>query len=74
METPALILWSEGPFEKWHSRGKKHVFVRLEPPETTIPLERVWTALEPMLGAKSKNLEKTWDSLVELPPPSDSVP
>ncbi len=22
MDTPALVLWSEGPFKKWHSRGQ----------------------------------------------------
>ena len=24
MKTPALVLWSEGPFKKWHSRGRNH--------------------------------------------------
>jgi ADP-heptose:LPS heptosyltransferase len=47
--TPALILWSEGPFQKWHSRGKRHTFVHAAPGEKTIPVERVWKILEPLL-------------------------
>jgi ADP-heptose:LPS heptosyltransferase len=43
--TPAVVLWSEAPFEKWHSRGANHVFVRTEPGEETIPLARVRDAL-----------------------------
>jgi len=50
MNTPALVLWSEGPFLKWRSRGENHAFVRPEPGEAAIPLERVWQALEPYLA------------------------
>jgi ADP-heptose:LPS heptosyltransferase len=46
VNAPALVLWSEGPFRKWHSRGANHTFIRLEPGEETIPLERVWQALK----------------------------
>jgi ADP-heptose:LPS heptosyltransferase len=50
--TPALVLWSEGPFHKWHSRGRKHAFVHAGPGESTIPVERVWKALQPFLIPK----------------------
>ncbi len=43
--TPAVVLWSDAPFEKWYSRGKNHVFVRAEPGEETIPVARVREAL-----------------------------
>ena len=52
MGTPALVLWSEGPFEKWHSRADNHAFVRAGPKEKTVPVERVWQALQPMLQEK----------------------
>jgi len=45
MGTPAVVLWSEGPFEKWYSRGPRHAFVRLEPGEEWVPLDRVRAAL-----------------------------
>jgi hypothetical protein len=48
MNTPALVLWSEGPFKKWHSRGKNHAFVHAERGEKVIPVERVWEALQPL--------------------------
>lgn len=50
--TPALVLWSEGPFKKWYSRGKRHAFVHAEPDEENIPVERVWLALQPFLSPK----------------------
>jgi ADP-heptose:LPS heptosyltransferase len=68
---PALILWSEGPFKKWHSRGRKHAFVHAEPGEETIPVERVWQALQPFLTQKKGSVEKTWTDSLELPPASD---
>jgi ADP-heptose:LPS heptosyltransferase len=52
MNTPALVLWSEGPFKKWHSRGKNHAFVHAERGEKVIPVERVWEALQPFLAGK----------------------
>ena len=58
--TPALVLWSEGPFKKWHSRGKRHAFVHAEPGEQTIPMERVWKALQPFLTQKDDGMEKIW--------------
>jgi heptosyltransferase-3 len=45
MGRPAVVLWSEGPFEKWHSRGHGHTFVRLEPGEKWVPLDRLRAAL-----------------------------
>jgi ADP-heptose:LPS heptosyltransferase len=72
---PALVLWSEGPFKKWHSRGRKHAFVHAEPGEETIPVERVWQALQPFLPQKENDgLEKTWADSLELPPESGFVP
>jgi ADP-heptose:LPS heptosyltransferase len=49
MGTPAVVLWSEGPFEKWYSRGPSHVFLRLKPGEKWLPRERVRAALAPHL-------------------------
>jgi ADP-heptose:LPS heptosyltransferase len=46
---PALVIWSEGPFKKWRSRAKNHVFVQANPYEQLIPVDRAWQALEPML-------------------------
>ena len=48
--TPAVVLWSEGPFDKWHSRGEGHVFVRPERGEKRIPVDRVWSAMEGLLS------------------------
>jgi ADP-heptose:LPS heptosyltransferase len=50
--TPAVVLWSEGPFRKWHSRAPNHVFVHAENEESFVPLERVWQALQPLLTEK----------------------
>jgi heptosyltransferase-3 len=47
--TAAVVLWSDAPFEKWHSRGRNHVFLRAEPDEDSIPLARVREALAPHL-------------------------
>lgn len=49
MNTPALILWSEGPFQKWRSRGADHTFVHPKSDEAAIPQKRVWQALQPYL-------------------------
>jgi ADP-heptose:LPS heptosyltransferase len=69
VDTPALVLWSEGPFNKWHSRGKKHAFVHAEPGEETIPVERVWQALQPFLiTKKDDDVEKMWTISLEPPP------
>ena len=72
--TPALVLWSEGPFKKWHSRGEKHAYVHAEPGEESIPLERVWQALQPYLPTKKDNFENLWTDALELPPTSDFMP
>lgn len=47
--TPALVLWSEGPFKKWSSRADNHVFVHAENGEQTLPVDRVWQALQPFM-------------------------
>ncbi len=54
MSTPALILWSEGPFKKWYSRGKNHAYVHAEAGEKNIPLDRAWEALRPFLPQKNE--------------------
>jgi ADP-heptose:LPS heptosyltransferase len=72
--TAALVLWSEGPFKKWHSRGRKHAFVHAEAGEETIPVERVWKALQPFLSPKKDDGEKIWADSLELPPASDFMP
>ena len=72
MGTPALVLWSEGPFKKWYSRGKNHAFVHADPGEKRIPLERVWTALQPFLPLSNDAAQKEFGTL-DLPPPSSLV-
>jgi ADP-heptose:LPS heptosyltransferase len=52
VETPAVILWSEGPFKKWHSRGANHFFVRAENNENIVSVERIWQVLQPVLPQK----------------------
>jgi ADP-heptose:LPS heptosyltransferase len=74
VETPAIVLWSEGPFKKGHSRGKKHTFVHAEPGEETLPVERVWQALQPFLTPKKDGVEKQRADLLELPPTTDFMP
>jgi len=69
--TPALVLWSEGPFKKWHSKGRKHAFVHAQQGEENIPVERVWQALQPYLPPKKDGLEKIWESSLEQPPAPD---
>jgi ADP-heptose:LPS heptosyltransferase len=72
--TPALVLWSEGPFKKWYSRGRRHAYVHAEPGEKTIPVERVWQALQPFLTLKKDTVEKQWADLLEWPPSSGFMP
>ena len=52
--TPAVVLWSEGPFDKWRSRSKDHSFVRLEGDEKMLSVERVWQAIEAALIAEKR--------------------
>jgi heptosyltransferase-3 len=52
MGTPAVVLWSEGPFEKWYSRGPRHTFVRLEEGESLLPHDRVRAAIAPHLESE----------------------
>jgi heptosyltransferase-3 len=49
MDAPAVVLWSEGPFEKWHSRSDRHVFLRAETGQGNISVDRVRTALKSLL-------------------------
>lgn len=48
-QTPAVVLWSEGPHGKWRPRGKGQVTVEALEGEPRIPVERVWAALKPLL-------------------------
>ncbi len=72
--TPALVLWSGNSFKKCHSRGRKHEFVHAQTGEATIPLERVWQALQPFLMPKINDIEKQWADLMQQPPASDLQP
>lgn len=74
VDTPAIVLWSEGSFKKEHSRRKKHAFVHAQPGEETIPVERVWQALQPFLTPKKDGVENQWADLLELPPATDFMP
>jgi ADP-heptose:LPS heptosyltransferase len=76
VDTPAIVLWSEGIFKKGHSPDKKSTFVHVKPGEETIPVERVWQALQPFLipGRDGDGVEKAWNDLLELPPSSDFMP
>jgi ADP-heptose:LPS heptosyltransferase len=74
VDAPALVLWSEGPFKKWHSRGRKHAFIHAQPGEEIIPVERVWKALQPFLPKKKNGIEKTLETMQEPPPALDFLP
>jgi ADP-heptose:LPS heptosyltransferase len=77
MNTPALVIWSEGPFKKWYSRGKNHAYLHAEPGETHIPLERVWTGLQPFLPAKNEAAPPPPEDYIqnsEAPPPPSIMP
>jgi ADP-heptose:LPS heptosyltransferase len=71
--TPALVLWHGDFFERRHSLGRRHTFVRAEPGEANIPLERVWQALMPFLGAHQQAIEQKMSDLMDLPPLSDFI-
>jgi ADP-heptose:LPS heptosyltransferase len=74
VNTPALVLWSEGPFKKWHSRGRRHLFVHAEPGEATIPVERVWQAMQPFVEIKKDQVDKQWADFLEQPPDAEFMP
>ncbi len=71
MNTPALVLWSEGPFDKWHSRGKRHAYVHAERGEKFVPVDRVWEALQPFLHMRTDALEHMMDDVYEPPRPPE---
>jgi ADP-heptose:LPS heptosyltransferase len=71
--TAAVVLWSDSDFEKWRSRGRRHVFVQAEPRQN-IPAEEVWKAMQPFLVERPPELGNEWGDFVELPPSSDFVP
>lgn len=49
MGTPALILWSEGPFEKWKTRADNHRYVRLDYRKRPPTLDDIWQSLRDMV-------------------------
>ncbi|HEX4141105.1 MAG TPA: glycosyltransferase family 9 protein [Candidatus Methylacidiphilales bacterium] len=71
MNTPALVLWSEGPFNKWHSRGKRHAYVHAERGEKFVPVDRVWEALQPFLHLQPQDVEHMMNDVFEQPRPPE---
>ncbi len=67
MDTPALVLWSEGPFNKWRSRGKRHAYIHAEPGETVVPVDRVWQGLLPFLNVKADDVEQAMENMFDPP-------
>jgi ADP-heptose:LPS heptosyltransferase len=74
MNTPALVLWSEGPFNKWRSRGPRHAYVHAERGEKYVPVDRVWQALLPFLHAETQDLNVALENLFEPPKPPEMSP
>ena len=72
VDAPALVLWSEGPFEKWHSRNRHHVYVKAELGGGNIPVETVWNALQPFLAQKGGGVDQPWADAIEQPQPPSS--
>ncbi len=70
-DTPALVLWSEGPFNKWRSRGKRHAYVHAEHGETVVPVDRVWQALVPFLNTRTDDLEHAMENMLDPPRPPE---
>jgi ADP-heptose:LPS heptosyltransferase len=68
LNTPALVIWSEGPFKKWRSRGRRHAHVQAEPGEKLIPVDRIWQELLPFLNAKAVNVDDMMADIFEQPP------
>jgi hypothetical protein len=68
MNTPALVLWSEGPYKKWRSRGRRHVHVLAELSEKLVPVDRVWQELQPFLHAKAGDVDSLMADMFEQPP------
>jgi ADP-heptose:LPS heptosyltransferase len=62
LNTPALVIWSEGPFKKWRSRGRRHTHVQAEAGEK----------LMPFLNAKAANVDDMMADVFEQPPEMSS--
>jgi ADP-heptose:LPS heptosyltransferase len=71
MNTPALVLWSEGPFTKWRSRGERHAYIQAERREKFVPVDRVWEALQPFLHLQPQNMEQMMEDMYEQPRPPE---
>jgi heptosyltransferase-3 len=71
LDTPALVLWSEGPFKKWHSRGKRHAFVHAERGEKLVPVDRVWQELQPFLQVRDDSVDQMMQDMFEPPRPPE---
>ena len=71
MGTPALVLWSEGPFNKWRSRGERHAYIHAERGEKFVPVDRVWEALQPFLHLQPQNMDQMMEDVFEQPRPPE---
>jgi ADP-heptose:LPS heptosyltransferase len=71
VDTPAVILWTRGDFDRTHSRSARHVFLRAAPKQTVFELEQVWQALQPMLTLRKSDVEDQWEGLLHQPRDSD---
>jgi len=71
MNTPALVLWSEGPFNKWRSRGQRHAYIHAERGESFVPVDRVWEALQPFLNLQPQNMDQMMEDVFEQPRPPE---
>jgi ADP-heptose:LPS heptosyltransferase len=71
VNTPALVLWSEGPFEKWRSRGRNHAYIHAAPGEALVPLDRVWQALVPFLHARADSVDEAMEDAYNQPTPPE---
>jgi ADP-heptose:LPS heptosyltransferase len=71
MRTPALVLWSEGPFNKWRSRGQRHAYIHAERGEKFVPVDRVWEALHPFLHLQAQNVDQMMEDVFEQPRPPE---
>ena len=71
MGTPALVLWSEGPFNKWRSRGERHAYIHAERGEKFVPVDRAWEALQPFLHLQPQNMDQMMEDVFEQPRPPE---
>lgn len=51
MGTPALILWSEGPFEKWKTHAANHRYLRLDQKKGPVSTDEIWREIDSLLSS-----------------------